>query len=478
MTHAPETPSGKARPAAPVHPGWLQLSRAAGPLRGATPVAPRVERYRPFTRSNLGALHQWRDLDPDLREAIVVVSLVLPFRTNQYVVDRLIDWRRVPDDPIFQLTFPQRGMLKPDEYAEVRDLVRDGADKRTLDTVVNRIRLELNPHPNGQVTHNVPLLDGTPLRGVQHKYRETLLFFPRHAQTCHAYCTFCFRWAQFAGFADLKFASGEVDQLARYLRRHEEVTDVLITGGDPAVMSTALWRRYVEPILHVDSVRTIRIGTKAPAYWPQRFVTDPDADELLRLFERIVAAGKHLAVMCHYTHPVELSTGIAQEAIRRIRGAGATMRMQGPLVRHVNDDPEAWVTMWRAGVQLGVVPYYMFVERNTGPWHYFRLPLVRCWEIFRSAYQRVSGLGRTVRGPSMSCFPGKCHILGVTEVGGHRAFVLQLLQARDPGLVRRPFFARYDPRATWYDDLEPLTAADRPFFPAGAGEPAAPACGQ
>ncbi|MHC4306339.1 MAG: KamA family radical SAM protein [Planctomycetota bacterium] len=443
-----------------------------GPLRRPK------ERYRPFTRSNVRTMPQWRSLDGELREAVEVVSLVLPFRTNEYVVNRLIDWSRVPDDPMFQLTFPQRHMLAPDHYAEVRDLVRAGADRPTLDSAVNRIRLELNPHPNGQITHNVPRLDGTPLRGVQHKYRETLLFFPRHAQTCHAFCTFCFRWAQFAGFEDLKFASGEVDQPVRYLRRHREVTDVLITGGDPAVMSAALWRRYVEPILHVESVRTIRIGTKSPAYWPQRFVTDQDADDLLRLFEGIVAAGKHLAVMGHYTHPVELSTGIAQEAIRRIRGTGATMRMQGPLVRHVNDDSEAWVTMWRAGVQLGVVPYYMFVERNTGPCHYFRLPLVRCWEIFRSAYQRVSGLGRSVRGPSMSCFPGKCQLLGVTEVGGRRAFVLQFLQARDPDLVRRPFFARYDPRATWYDDLEPLTAADRPFYPTLAADTAVPSCGQ
>jgi L-lysine 2,3-aminomutase len=425
-----------------------------------------------LTRSNIDTLPQWRDLRPDLREAVEIVSLVLPFRTNRYVVNRLIDWSRVPHDPIFQLTFPQRGMLQEDQYALIRDLVRGGADKSVLEAAADRIRSELNPHPNGQTTHNVPQLDGEPVRGVQHKYRETLLFFPSHAQTCHAYCTFCFRWAQFAGFADLKFASAGVDQLVRYLRRHEEVTDILVTGGDPMIMSAAHFGRYVEPLLALESIRTIRIGTKAPAYWPQRFVADRDADDLLLLFERIIDRGKHLAVMGHYSHPVELSTEIAQEAIRRIRGTGATMRMQGPLIRHVNDDPTAWADMWRTGVQLGVVPYYMFVERNTGPFHYFRLPLVRCWEIFRKAYQKVSGLGRTVRGPSMSCFPGKCHILGVTEVGSRRAFVLQFLQARDPDLVRRPFFARYDSEATWYDDLEPLTAADRPFIIRTPGHPA------
>jgi hypothetical protein len=100
------------------------------------------------------------------------------------------------------------------------------------------------------------------------------------------------------------------------------------------------------------------------------------------------------------------------------------------------------------------------------------MPLVRCWNIFRNAYQRVSGLARTVRGPSMSCFPGKCHILGVTEVLGQRAFCLEFLQAREPDLVRRPFFARYDPKASWYDQLEPLTPGDAPFFMSHDDSPA------
>ncbi len=73
-------------------------------------------------------------------------------------------------------------------------------------------------------------------------------------------------------------------------------------------------------------------------------------------------------------------------------------------------------------------------------------------------------MARTVRGPSMSCFPGKCHVLGVTEIAGVKAFVLEYLQARDPSLVRRPFFAKFDASASWYDDLEPLSVADESFF--------------
>ena len=426
--------------------------------------ADQSQRYRAITRSTIAKRPEWQSLPRGLREAIETVSLVLPFRTNAYLVEQLIDWDNPEDDPIFQLTFPQRGMLEDHQYARVRDALGRDAEKPELDAIVNDIREELNPHPAGQMTHNVPHVDGEPIPGMQHKYRETVLFFPSHGQTCHAYCTFCFRWAQFVGDESLKFANKEADQLARYLRQHPEVSDVLFTGGDPMIMKTKIFERYVEQILDIESVRTIRIGTKSLAYWPQRFVTDPDADDLLRLYERIVDSGKHLAVMAHCSHPVEFSTEVARDAVRRVRATGANIRMQSPVIRHVNDDAGTWADMWATGVQLGLVPYYMFVERDTGAKKYFDMPLVRCWNIFRNAYQRVSGMARTVRGPSMSCFPGKCHILGVTEIGGRRAFALEFLQAREPDLVRRPFFAKYDPKATWYDQLEPFSKADEPFF--------------
>nr|WP_255216860.1 hypothetical protein [Pseudenhygromyxa sp. WMMC2535] len=115
-------------------------------------------------------------------------------------------------------------------------------------------------------------------------------------------------------------------------------------------------------------------------------------------------------------------------------------------------------------MSLGCVPYYMFIERDTGPKGYFEVPLVRAWEIFRDAYSQVSGLARTVRGPSMSAFPGKVAIDGVTEVAGEKVFALQFLQARDPSWVRRPFFAAYDPEASWLGDLRPAFGRERFFF--------------
>jgi hypothetical protein len=120
--------------------------------------------------------------------------------------------------------------------------------------------------------------------------------------------------------------------------------------------------------------------------------------------------------------------------------------------------------MWRRQVRLGAVPYYMFVERDTGPKNYFEVPLAQALDIFNAAYRRVSGLGRTVRGPSMSATPGKVLVDGRARVGDEDVFILKFLQARNPAWVGRPFFARFDPAATWLDDLEPAFGEMAFFF--------------
>jgi len=431
-------------------------------------------KYKPYTRQSIAQAPQWPLLAPELREAVQVVGRVLPFRTNPYVLG-LIDWDRVPDDPIFRLTFPVREMLPASDYVRLRDLVLAGATDAELAPLVHAIRMRMNPHPAGQLTHNVPELNGQPLRGLQRKYRETVLFFPSAGQTCHAYCTFCFRWPQFTGMEDFKIDARDTAQLVAYLRRHPEISDVLITGGDPMVMNTRSLEQVIEPLLAADlsHVQNIRIGTKSVAYWPQRYVAERDADDLLRLFERVVAAGRNLAVMGHYSHAAELRQPIAQLAVKRIVGTGATLRMQGPLIRHVNEDPSSWAELWTTGVRLGAIPYYMFVERDTGPRAYFALLLARAHEVFRAAYARVSGLARTVRGPSMSAFPGKVLIDGVVDLGGEKLFALQFLQARNPDWVRKPFYARFDPHATWLDELVPAFGQPRFFFESETAPPQA-----
>jgi KamA family protein len=434
---------------------------------------PAGRRFRAFTAKHLDALVQRAGLSATERLAIRAVGMVLPFRTNSYVVDTLIDWDAAPDDPIFRLVFPQAAMLPAADVDRIACLLTNGAPETELRRAVHEIRMRLNPHPAGQLELNVPELGDEPLPGVQHKYHETVLVFPKQGQTCHAYCTYCFRWAQFVDEPDLKMATSDIDRIIGYLRAHREVTSVLITGGDPMIMGSGVLRRYVEPLLGpgLDHVESIRIGSKSLGYWPQRYVTDPDADDTLRLFEQVVATGRSLAFMAHFSHPRELEPEVAADAVRRIRDTGAIIRTQAPLIRSINDDASTWTGMWRTQVRMGMVPYYMFIERDTGPQDYFAVPLAHAYQIFSDAYRGVSGLARTVRGPSMSATPGKVCLDGITELAGQRVFVMHMIQARDPGLVGTPFFARFDPDATWISDLEPAFADRFPFEPETGGIP-------
>ena len=424
------------------------------------------QRFKVYTARQMDKIPQLASLPESLRFEMRVVASVLPFRVNDYVISELIDWKKVPEDPIFQLLFPQREMLEPDAFERVAQALREEAPRAELDAIVAEIRAGLNPHPAGQLEDNIPTVNGERINGLQHKYRETVLFFPSSGQVCHSYCTFCFRWAQFVGDKDLQIATRESGDLQAYLREHPEVTDVLVTGGDPMVMKTRNLRALVEPLLTEEfaHVRTIRIGTKSLTFWPQRFVTDADAEDLLDLFREIQAAGKHLALMAHYNHWRELEPAIAREAIRRVRDTGAQIRAQGPLLAHINDDAAVWARLWQTQVELGIVPYYMFVERDTGARRYFEVPLVKAWEIYREAMQRVSGIARTARGPSMSAHPGKVEIQGVTEVHGEKVLALRMIQGRNPDWVQRPFFARYNPEATWLNHLEPALGEQTFFF--------------
>jgi KamA family protein len=380
-------------------------------------------------------------------------------------VNELIDWENIETDPIFTLNFPRREMLEKKHYLTVEKLLNENVGKEILDKKVQQIRLSLNPNPAGQ-EHNIPYLGEIKLKGIQHKYPETILFFPSQGQTCHAYCTFCFRWPQFSGMNELKFAMKEADLLFKYLRLHKEVTDILFTGGDPMVMNVAILESYFLPLLKPEfaHIHTIRIGTKSLAYWPYRYLTDKDSDDIIRLFSLVNHSGKNLSVQAHFNHPRELSTEAVEKAIARIRSTGSQIRTQSPVLHHINDQPELWAQLWRKQVDMGCIPYYMFIPRDTGSKHYFELPLEKCWQIYRKAYRQVSGICRTVRGPSMSDHAGKIQILGIQEIKGEKIFVLRFLQGRNPKWVDIPFFAQYDPKATWFNQLKPAFGEKKFFF--------------
>ena len=180
-------------------------------------------KYRSYNLHNFRQIEQINRLTAREISEIETVSRVLPFKTNNYVVDELIDWEQYRTDPMYLLNFPQKAMLGDEYFDRVTSLMERGAGRQDFLDEVDEIRVELNPHPAGQIEYNIPELDGERLPGIQHKYRETILFFPSQGQTCHAFCTFCFRWPQFSGMQNLRFGMKETDRLIEYIRRDERI---------------------------------------------------------------------------------------------------------------------------------------------------------------------------------------------------------------------------------------------------------------
>ena len=157
-------------------------------------------------------------------------------------------------------------------------------------------------------------------------------------------------------------------------------------------------------------IKNIRIGTKALTYHPYRFLTDPDADATLECFRSFIDQGKHISIMAHFSHYNEISKATI-EAVKRLREVGCNVRTQAPIMRYINDNPLVWAKMWEKQVEVGMIPYYMFIARDTGPQAYLRYHLQKLY-IFIKKLVKLSGLSHTARGPSMSCGPGKICVIG------------------------------------------------------------------
>jgi L-lysine 2,3-aminomutase len=414
-------------------------------------------RFTTFNSRNYREIEYMKYIPEEVKQEIDIVSSVIPFKTNNYVTDYLIDWENYDNDPIYTLNFPKKDMLTKDQYGRVSKALKNGSDL-DLKRAIYKIRMEMNPHPAQQMT-NVPVLDGEELKGAQHKYRDIILFFPSQGQTCHAHCTFCFRWPQFIKDLDLKFSMSEISKVVEYIRRNEHINEILFTGGDPMVMSPLELSKYIDVLLDagLKNLENIRFGTKSISYWPFTYLPEfsDEADDMLKLFRRIVERGFHLSIMAHFNHPNELDNAVVQQAIYNIRQTGAEIRTQSPIIKHINNNSDDWAKMWKMQVKLGMIPYYMFIERETGPYNYFSIPLKDVYNIYHDAIKNTGSFAKTVTGPVMSASKGKVQILGIMKnpSDGEKYFAMQYVRHRDYTKTFQPFFMHYDNKATWVDQL-------------------------
>jgi len=342
-------------------------------------------------------------LSAEARKALQPVSDKFKFRANDYYLG-LIDWDD-PNDPIRKIVVPETGELE--EWGQ-------------LDA------------SNEESNYAAP--------GCQHKYRDTALLICN--EVCGAYCRFCFRKRLFMD--DNDEVVNDVSLGLEYIRRHKQISNVLLTGGDPLLMSTRKLEEILRSLRQIPHVQIIRMGTKMPAFNPHRIIDDP---ELLAVLARYSTREKRIYVMAHYNVPQEL-TDVSRKALDLLMKAGVVTVNQTPVLRGINDDPAVLEKLMRELSWIGVPPYYFFQCRPTegnGP---YGMPLVQSFQIVEEARNRVSGLAKRAR-LVMSHELGKVEMVGLTDehmyMRFHRARYLE-----DEGKFM--IFER-DDEACWLDDL-------------------------
>ena len=409
----------------------------------------------------------------DLTERELFVE-VYRFKASRHALNS-IDWRDYEHDSMFQLTFPQPGMMRPDLLERYAATTDPAARSRIASDYVH----ETNPHDAHQLLNKawLELDDGgiDLVEGSQHKYPPCMLIFDQTTQECFAFCTYCFRHAQVRGDHDM-FIQEDVDQVHAYLREHTEVTDLLITGGDAGYMRVERLRQYVLPVLEDPSllhVRTIRLGSRMLSYEPERILTRA-YEPMLALFDLMHDNGLQLTWVAHFSTPRELLNPSTIAAVRRLQRHGVVVRSQSPIMSHISLFRDAdgkvdversaqnWIDLANILGTLSIRFHSMYCARATGEHHYFTVPLADIDRIFSRVFRSVSSLNRPSRYITMTTSAGKLSILGTAEVCGQKVFALKFNEARNMEWMDRVFLAQYDETTNRVDFLKPFETPE--FF--------------
>ena len=281
----------------------------------------------------------------------------------------------------------------------------------------------------------------TKVHGLEHKYTSTALLLVN--EVCAAYCRFCFRKRLFMNENDE--VTKDISAGLEYIKNNKEINNVLLTGGDPMILSTSKLEPIIKQLREIDHVKIIRIGTKVPAFNPFRILNDPS---LLEMFRKYSTHEKKIYVMAHFNHPREL-TSQAVEGLNALMDSGVTLVNQTPMVKGVNDDPDVLAELFSKLSFIGVPPYYVFLCRPTLGNETYSIPVEKGYEIFEKARIRCSGLAKRAR-LIMSHESGKVEVVGMTE---DQIFFKYARAANEEDNARFLVFYR-NPEATWFDDYK------------------------
>ncbi|ADN35790.1 lysine 2,3-aminomutase YodO family protein [Methanolacinia petrolearia DSM 11571] len=325
-----------------------------------------------------------------------------PFLANQYYLS-LINWDD-PEDPIKKIIIPNSA-----------EMVKWGS---------------LDPSMEARNTKSP---------GLQHKYQATALMLI--SDNCGGFCRFCFRKRLFIKPEDEKIRDLSTD--IDYIRSHPEISNVLLSGGDALMIPTSRLSKIVSALFSIKHVKSVRIGTKMPAYNPFRITGDESLQAMIQENSR---SGKMLYFMTQFNHPREL-TKEAKEAMDLLRLSGASLANQTPILNGVNNDPETLSGLCSNLAEAGNVPYYLFQCRPAAGNRHFTVPVENTYEIYEKAKRSLSGLAKRAR-YVMSHATGKIEVIGMDS----GKVYMKYHQAANPGDIGKMMSFKRNPKALWFDD--------------------------
>jgi L-lysine 2,3-aminomutase len=392
---------------------------------------------------------------------------VYRFKATRHALNA-INWSDYQRDSMFQLVFPQPGMI----HKAVVDAYAAASPEQRRRIVEDYVR-QTNPHDGHQLL-NKPWIERDDggvdiVEGSQHKYPQCQLIFDQSTQECFAFCTYCFRHAQVRGDEDM-FIQRDIEQVHEYVRRHKEITDLLITGGDAGYIPAERLRQYVMPIIEdprLLHVRTIRLGSRMLTYQPERILTRR-YDEMLDLFDTMHNNGVQLTWMAHFSTPRELLNPSTIAAIRRLQNHGVVIRSQSPIMNHislftdengrvdVDRSAQNWIDLGNLLATLLIRFHSLYCARATGEHHYFTAPLADIDKVFSRIMRSLASINRPSRYITMTTSAGKLSILGKTVVNGETLFALKFNESRNMEWMDRVFLAKYNETESRVDFLVPF----------------------
>jgi lysine 2,3-aminomutase len=344
------------------------------------------------------------DLSSEEMEQIEQVIKIHPMRISPYYLS-LINWKD-PQDPIRKMAVPSFEELNLEGFYDT----------------------------SGEA-------ENTKMPGLQHKYSETALILATNR--CATYCRHCFR-KRLVGLPSEEILN-RFEDAAEYIREHEEINNVLISGGDPLALHNKIIESFLETLMNIEHLNFVRFGSRVPVTLPER-LADP---EILDVFKRYSCSDKRVHVVTQFNHPREI-TPQSINAVNNLIKAGVPVHNQTVLLTGVNDNPETLATLLNQLVSIGVAPYYVFqcrpVKRVK---HHFQVPICKGVQIAEQAKAKCNGLSKRFK-YVMSHKTGKIEILGI--IGDEIFFKYHEAKNRENlGIMfKRPL----DENAGWLDDFK------------------------